>query len=86
MNLNYVCCFFWLMIFIIVQDCGIKDGDCVVYCENVVVFGCVEKRDDDFDDVRKSWFVSFWFLVDCSFFFRGEELLEFFFDIYCGMM
>lgn len=52
--------------------------------EVVVVFGCVENKgvgDDDFDDVKESWFVSFGFLVDCDLFFRGEELLEFFFFI-----
>lgn len=74
------------MTFTIVQDCGTKDGDCVVHCENVAVFGCAEKRDDDLDDVRKSWLASFWSPVDCSPLLRGEELLESSSDTYCGMM
>lgn len=74
------------MTFTMVQYCGTKYGDCVVHGENVAVFGCAEKRDDDLDDVRKSWLASFWSPVDSSPLLRGEELLESSSDTYGGMM
>lgn len=47
--------------------------------EVVAVSGCAENKgvgDDDLDDVKESWLVSFGSPADCDPLFRGEELLE----------